>query len=106
MQLFEEGKVLFSEPVGKQLAMLANMRVAPDHEKPGETVPAARPATVQDLLRHTAGLLYGGRGTSALHKLYPPSSALSGSRMTSEEFLAKIAAAPLAYQPGTVWDYS
>lgn len=26
--------------------------------------------------------------------------------MTSEEFLAKLAAAPLAYQPGTVWDYS
>jgi CubicO group peptidase (beta-lactamase class C family) len=106
MQLFEEGKVLVSDPLGKHLPMLAGARVAPDHEKPGETVPVARPVTVQDTLRHTAGLLYGGRGTSALHKLYPPSSALSGSRMTSEEFLARLAAAPLAYQPGTVWEYS
>ena len=106
MQLFEEGKVLVSDPVGKHLPMLAAMRVAPDHDKPSETVPATRPMTVQDILRHTSGLLYGGRGTSALHKLYPPSSALSGSRLTSEEFLAKLAAAPLAYQPGTVWDYS
>jgi CubicO group peptidase (beta-lactamase class C family) len=95
MQLFEEGKVLVSDPLGKHLPMLAGARVAPDHEKPGETVPVTRPVTVQDTLRHTAGLLYGGRGTSALHKLYPPSSALSGSRMTSEEFLARLAAAPL-----------
>ena len=106
MQLFEEGKVLVSDPVGMHLPVLAGMRVAPDLEKPSETVPPANPMTIQDLLRHTSGLLYGGRGTTAVHKLYPPSSALSGSRMTSEEFLAKIAAAPLAYQPGTVWDYS
>jgi CubicO group peptidase (beta-lactamase class C family) len=106
MQLFEEGKVLVSDPVGKHLPMLANMRVAPDHEKPGETVPAVRQMTVQDILRHTSGLLYGGRGTSALHKMYPPSSGLSGTNMTSEEFLAKLGGVPLAYQPGTVWDYS
>jgi CubicO group peptidase (beta-lactamase class C family) len=106
MQLFEEGKVLVSDPVGKHLPMLANMRVAPDHEKPGETVPAVRQMTVQDILRHTSGLLYGGRGTSALHKMYPPSSSLSGTNMSSEEFLAKLGSLPLAYQPGTVWDYS
>ena len=106
MQLFEEGKVLVSDPVGKHLPMLANMRVAPDHEKPGETVPAVGQMTVQDILRHTSGLLYGGRGTSALHKMYPPSSGLSGTNMTSEEFLAKLGGNPLAYQPGTVWDYS
>lgn len=106
MQLFEEGRVMVSDPVGKHLPVLANMRVAPDNEKPAETVAPKHPPTIQDLLRHTSGLLYGGRGTTAVHKLYPPSSALSGSRMTSEEFLAKLAAAPLAYQPGTVWDYS
>ncbi len=106
MQLFEEGRVLVSDPVGKHLPLLANMRVAPDLEKPGETVPMANPMTIQDLLRHTSGLLYGGRGTTAVHKLYPASSAQSGMRLTGDEFLAKIAAAPLAYQPGTVWDYS
>ena len=106
MQLFEEGRVLVSDPVGKHLPMLANMRVAPDPDKPGETVPAVRQMTVQDILRHTSGLLYGGRGTSALHKMYPPSSSRSGTSMTSEEFLAKLGSLPLAYQPGTVWDYS
>ena len=106
MQLFEEGKVMVFDPVGKHLPMLANMRVAPDPERPDETVAAVRPMTVQDTLRHTSGLLYGGRGGSALHKLYPASSGTSGSTLTSEEFLARLASLPLAHQPGTVWDYS
>jgi CubicO group peptidase (beta-lactamase class C family) len=106
MQLFDEGRILTSDPVGKHLPMLANMRVAPNHENPSETVAATRQMTVQDILRHTSGVLYGGRGTSALHKMYPASSSWSGTNLTSEEFLAKLAGVPLAYQPGTVWDYS
>lgn len=106
MQLFEEGRVMVSDPVGKHLPMLANMRVAPNLENPAETVPAVRQMTIQDILRHTSGLLYGGRGTTALHKLYPAASSASGTNFTSEEFLAKLGSLPLAYQPGTVWDYS
>ena len=106
MQLFEEGRVMVNDPVGKHLPMLANMRVAPDLEKPEVTVPAVRPMSIQDILRHTSGLLYGGRGTTALHKMYPAASSYSGTNFTGEEFLAKLASLPLAYQPGTVWDYS
>ena len=106
MQLFEEGTVMVTDPVGKHLPMLGNMRVAASLENPAETVPAARQMTVQDILRHTSGLLYGGRGTTALHKLYPASSSRSGTSMTGPEFLAKLASLPLAYQPGKVWDYS
>jgi CubicO group peptidase (beta-lactamase class C family) len=95
-----------TDPVGKFLPMLANMRVAASLDNPSETVPAQRQMTVQDILRHTSGLLYGGRGTSALHKMYPASSSRSGSSMTGPEFLAKLASLPLAYQPGKVWDYS
>jgi CubicO group peptidase (beta-lactamase class C family) len=35
-----------------------------------------------------------------------PASEQIGVNLTSEEFLAKLASLPLAYQPGTVWDYS
>ncbi len=105
MTLFEEDRVLPSDAVGQYLPALARMRVASNLDNPGETIPA-RQMTVQDLLRHTSGLLYGGRGSTALHKMYPPSSAISGSTMTREEFLGKLASLPLAYQPGTVWDYS
>ena len=106
MQLTETGRVVVSDPVGKYLPMLGNMRVAASLDNPSETVAAARQMTVQDTLRHTSGLLYGGRGTSALHKLYPASSSRSGSSMTGSEFLAALSALPLAYEPGKVWDYS
>lgn len=106
LMLSEEGKVLISDPVGKYLPPLANMRVAASLDNPADTVPAVRQPTLQDILRHTAGLLYGGRGKTALHKLYPASSGSSGMTMTGAEFVAKLGSLPLAYQPGTVWDYS
>jgi len=106
LQLSEEGRVLISDPVGRYLPPLANLRVAASLDNPADTVPALRQPTLQDILRHTAGLLYGGRGTSALHKMYPASSSTSGRTMTGAEFIAKLGSLPLAYQPGTVWDYS
>ena len=42
-----------------------------------DKVPAARKITLQDLMRHTSGLVYGGRGTTAVHKLFPEGSGAS-----------------------------
>ncbi len=106
LTLVEQGKVQLSDPIGKYLPQLANRRVAASLDNPSQTVPAARQPTLQDILRHTSGLLYGGRGSSALHKMYPASSSSSGTTLTSAEFLAKLGGLPLAYQPGVVWDYS
>ena len=33
-----------------------------------ETVPANRQITIQDLMRHTSGIIYGGRGNTVVHK--------------------------------------
>jgi CubicO group peptidase (beta-lactamase class C family) len=61
--------------------------------------------TVQDLLRHTSGLTYGNRGTTAIHQAYPPSSSTSARQLTMDEFIAQIGKAPLLFQPGTRWEY-
>ena len=61
---------------------------------------------MQDLLRHTAGFTYGGRGDTPVHKLWPPSSGTSGMTLTSQDFVGTLSKAPLLNQPGTVWDYS
>jgi CubicO group peptidase (beta-lactamase class C family) len=66
----------------------------------------AREMTVQDLMRHTAGLTYGQRGARDLHPDYPPSSDWVAERWSPAEFLQHIAALPLHYAPGTRWDYS
>lgn len=61
--------------------------------------------TLQDLLRHTSGITYGGRGSTPVHKPQPASSGFTGTNMTTAEFIEKLGAAPLLYQPGTTWEY-
>ena len=111
MMLHDEGKLFLSDPVGKYLPKLANMQVGVVKTDAAgkatvETVPATRQPTIQDLLRHTAGFLYGARGDTPVHKLWPASSSSSAVTYTGPEFIEALSKAPLAYQPGTVWDYS
>jgi CubicO group peptidase (beta-lactamase class C family) len=107
LTLYEEGKLLIDEPLANHFPAFADCKVAMLDETGGrilETVPAARAITLQDLMRHTCGIAYGGRGTTAVHKMLPASSAaLVG--MTAEEVVAALSRAPLLHQPGAVWDY-
>jgi CubicO group peptidase (beta-lactamase class C family) len=109
--LWEQGRLGLADPIERFLPQLANRRVAVLTERvlsgqgPIETVPAQRSITIQDLMRHTSGLTYGGRGTTAVHALYPASSNAAGATLNTTSFLENLAAAPLLYQPGTVWDY-
>jgi CubicO group peptidase (beta-lactamase class C family) len=111
LMLWEEGRLGLADPVERFLPQLGNRRVAVLNDRvlagqgPIETVPAARSITVLDLMRHTSGLTYGGRGTTAVHALYPASSNAAGATLDAASFLERLAAAPLLYQPGTVWDY-
>jgi CubicO group peptidase (beta-lactamase class C family) len=109
--LWEEGRLGLADPIEQFLPQLGDRRVAVLNERvlagkgPIETVSAQRSITIQDLMRHTSGLTYGGRGTTAVHALYPESSNVAGATLDSAAFLDRLAAAPLLYQPGTVWDY-
>ena len=110
LMLYEEGRLLVNEPVGKYLPRLADMRVAMTGDLSGkpalDTEPAARQATIQDLMRHTAGYTYGNRGSSAWHKSYPSSSDAVAENLSGPEFLDQIGKLPLHFHPGTAWDYS
>lgn len=108
LQLYEQGRLLMDDPVSKYFPKLATMQVAvmdDKKEKIIQRVPAARAITVQDLYRHTSSLVYGGRGTTAVHKLLPEGSTQAAVSMTGAELMDQLAAVPLLYQPGTVWDY-
>jgi len=108
LTLYEQGTLLIDDPVAKYLKQFGEMKVA-QRDETGQnmtgTVPAARAITIQDLMRHTSGLIYGGRGTTAVHKMYPSGSGAAAINMTGAEFLDRLGSLPLLYQPGTVWDY-
>jgi len=109
LQLVEQGRMLMGDPVAKYIPEFASMKVArmsADGEHIAGTEPQNRPMTIQDLMRHTAGLTYGRRGKDDLSKEYPQSSNLSAENMTGQEFIDQLARLPLHYQPGTRWDYS
>jgi CubicO group peptidase (beta-lactamase class C family) len=101
MMLVERGLLLLSDPVSRWLPEYANQQVATANGL--ELVRQA--ATVQDLLRHTAGLTYEFLGDSAVQRQYGAVKIASRER-TNAEFSQTLAAVPLQFQPGTVWAYS
>lgn len=110
MMLVEEGKLLISDPVSKYLPEMSGLKVGIEtigaNGKPTlSLVPAAREMTVQDLLRHTSGLTYGIFGESLVKTEYHKAGVEKGG-ITNAEFLKRLATVPLAYQPGTTWEYS
>ena len=106
LTFYEEGKMPLNAPISNWLPQFKDMKVGQvDAEGKLNLVPAKNQITVQDLLRHTSGLTYGGRGATPVHKLYPAGSAAAAIQYNSQEFIDKLAGAPLLYEPGTVWDY-
>jgi CubicO group peptidase (beta-lactamase class C family) len=105
MMLWEEGRLLLSDPIGKYLPGFAATKVGVVTGD-GYTLTAANsPITVQDLLRHTSGLTYEFRGTSPIHKAYAAAN-IGRLRQTNTEQADALAGLPLLHHPGIVWEYS
>ncbi|CAN5643512.1 serine hydrolase domain-containing protein [soil metagenome] len=110
MQFVEEGRLQVSDPVSKFLPEMGKMKVGTEvtgsDGKPAlRLADPMRQMTVQDLMRHTAGLVYGTRGTSLVYQSYR--DAKIGERgATNEEFVARLARMPLNFNPGDRWEYS
>ena len=107
MQLHEDGKLYLSEPVSKYLPELATMKVAKYNNNNLEITDAKRTIKIHDLLRHTSGLTYGIFGKSAAKKLLKESDigTLDTMHISLEDYVSTISKFPLAYQPGTHWEY-
>ena len=60
--------------------------------------------TVQDLLRHTSGLSYAHLAGPLLKQAYVDANVMD-EKQTNAEMVAKLAKVPLAYQPGSTWQY-
>ena len=111
MMLVEEGKIQLLDPVSRYLPEFKSVQVGVEKlntttgnsELIGE--PPRQEMTIQDLLRHTSGLTYGIFGRSLVKQAYNEAN-LFDRNQTLAEFVSKIAKLPLAYHPGTTWEYS
>ena len=119
MMLVEDGKIELSDPVSKFLPALKQLQVSVAQADPVlakmsyTLVSAEREMTVQDLLRHSAGLAYGQitqntpvREAYTKVRLYDPAGDYDSRDLSPSEFVDAVARAPLAHQPATVWEYS
>lgn len=105
MMLMEQGKLMLCDPVTRFLPEYADQKVAVERDGKLELDDVIQPATVQDLLRHTAGLTYEFLGASAVQRQYAQARIASHERSTAE-FSQVLAGLPLMFQPGSVWEYS
>jgi len=106
--LVQDGVLELDDPVARWLPEIASPRVLADPAGPlDNTVPAQRPVTLRHLLTMTCGwgaVLERSPLQAAMREqgvspgpLTPP--------MSADEFAARVAALPLAFQPGEGWLY-
>lgn len=109
MLLVDDGRLKLNDPVSNYIPAFADEMVGVEgkadngdatltFEKP------ARPVTIADLLRQSAGMPYGFYGTGLVRAAYNDAD-LYADDIDNKLLADKIAALPLADQPGTVWDY-
>jgi len=105
MMLFEESRFTLTDPVSQYIPAFKDLKVL---NADGKLEDPHRPMTIQDLLRHTAGLSYGGFNDTHLpvDKLYDEHASMVTNKITNEELTKLLATLPLAFHPGEKWHYS
>ncbi len=104
MMLFEHGLVRLTDPVSEYIPAFKDLKVYVDED---ERADLERAITVHDLMTHTAGFSYGDYATTQMpvDKLYDQAE-LWSPHITNQDMVRRIAALPLANQPGRLWQYS
>jgi CubicO group peptidase (beta-lactamase class C family) len=108
MMLYEEGHFILDDAISKYLPEFKNAKVLvkPTSGEP-YSIPASRPITIRDLLRHTSGLAYHWNDTlGPMYKTADVAHGLLPYDGTIEDNVKKLAAVPLLFHPGDRWEYS
>ncbi len=106
MILYEQGKWLPSDPIAKYIPEFAHLKVYSGKDSSGNPIlvdPEHAP-TMEELMTHTAGFTYGFFGDTPVDHMVRHAHLFDSK--SPQEFIDKVAALPLAYQPGKGWTYS
>jgi CubicO group peptidase (beta-lactamase class C family) len=106
MILFEEGHWVLDDPVTKFIPEFAALKVCAGVGSDGEMIleDAKRPPTMREVMSHTAGFAYGLFDFHPLERAYFANGIARPAG--AQDFIDKVAAQPLMFQPGTEWFYS
>lgn len=119
LMLMEEGRFRLTDPVSKYLPALKSPKVMIETvdgqgRRVATTVPANREITIQDLMRHTSGITYGGGSSAAEQAMTKAGLGLQlaatdgkplSARLTDQQMVEELGKLPLMFQPGTSWEY-
>jgi CubicO group peptidase (beta-lactamase class C family) len=102
LRLIEENKISLITPIAAYLPELKDLKVA------GETgaVAPTRPPNVHDLMTHRAGFTYFFFPKNPLRDRYRELGIDRIDNMSADEMLQKLGTLPLAFQPGSSFEYS
>jgi CubicO group peptidase (beta-lactamase class C family) len=108
LALTQQGRLPLFSKVADYHPSVGGMKVAVKKPDGSVTLEAPkRQMSVQDLLRHTSGLTYGGRPDTSGAALAPyPAGGELPSMQGSAAFVQRISGLSLVHQPGTVFEYS
>ena len=111
MMLMEEGRLRLTDPVSRYLPALSKLEVSVASTDPSTgaikytNVPPDREITIQDLLRHTSGFVYGAFTSHPKVKELYAKEGVDWNDVTAAEQIERLAKVPLAHQPGTTFEY-
>jgi CubicO group peptidase (beta-lactamase class C family) len=107
MTLYDEGKFRLDDPVSKYLPEYANLQVVNDPTKGSAsgTHPAPSAITIRQVLSHTAGMSHGIAPIAYDKELWN-GIILNGNLKTLAQRTEALAKIPLAFDPGSKWNYS
>ena len=111
MMLFEEGKLLLTDPVSQYIPSFKNQTVLVNFNAADTTyttVPAKREITIKDLLTHTSGLGYAQIGSKEANAIYAKNNITAGLGVKDRTLLqamSNLGELPLMHQPGEKFTY-
>ncbi|MDA1183995.1 MAG: serine hydrolase [Acidobacteria bacterium] len=107
MILQERGQLLITDPIAKYLPEFRDRTVAVDDGRGGyDLVPAERPITILDHLRHTSGISYGnGPGVDLWKEAGVLGWYFANRDEPIRDTVARMGALPGVAQPGERWVY-
>jgi CubicO group peptidase (beta-lactamase class C family) len=111
LRLFEANKVPVMAPIAAFLPELKDLKISVERRDPSgrvttELVAPARQPTVHDLLTHRAGFTYFFFPPNPLRNRYRELGIDRIDNMTANEMLQKLGTLPIAFSPGTAFEYS